>query len=98
MTAPKQKRCPVTFTTSLDTVCHHSGVPPADCDYHCTSCEHSCVLVGDPAELARRAEAIRDTWPQWRLDQQENRQWEMEIPEATRVTDHMRRRAPHDQQ
>lgn len=95
MTAPKQKALP--SSDGPDTVCHHSGLPPAECDYRCTSCRLSFVPCPDREEIYRRAAALRDKWPQWHLDKQENREWNLEIPTATKVSDHMRRRASHDQ-
>jgi hypothetical protein len=87
---------PITITHSgPDTVCHHSGLTPESCDYCCANCKLSCVLVADRAEIARRAEAIRDQWPAWRREQCELRV-ELEIPQAIKITDHMRRNPKHE--
>lgn len=79
-------------------VCHHSGMTKADCDYLCHSCNQAFVTCPDRATIYQRAEALRKDWPQSRLDKQEQREWDMEIPEATRVWDHMRRKQDGDQQ
>lgn len=102
----------LTRTESPGDVCHHSGISKADCPYRCgtlcdyihtnprpTPCNLAWVACPNLHEMyAVRAVAIRETWTQYRLDHQEGRQWELEIPEATKITDHMRRKAEGDQQ
>ena len=79
-------------------VCHHSGMTREECDYLCHSCSQSFVPCPNRATVYERAAAVRLTWPQSRLDKQELREWDMEIPQCTKVTDRMRRKTePHEQ-
>lgn len=95
-----------------DTVCAHSGTTQEACPYllnggclfqphvrHPYRCSYTFTACPDREEIYQvRAPKIRETWPQWHLDKQEGRQWDMEIPEATRVRDHMKRKSePHEQ-
>jgi len=99
-------------TEEPGSVCHHSGTSKDDCPHkrgtYCGYCQVNprptpCNLawVGCPclADIyAVKAPAIREAWSQHRLDHQEGRQWDMDIPEATRVWDHMKRKQDGDQQ
>jgi hypothetical protein len=75
-----------------DSVCHHSGLPPSECDYHCPHCESSCIPSPDLAEIQVRAARLRERWTKERLTKQEGTSCEVEIPQVVRVTDHMRRK------
>ena len=85
-------------TGDPDSVCHHSGLTRQDCDYLCHNCGQAFVPCPSRAEIYKRAEELRQTWPTSRLDKQEQREWDMEIPEATRVWDHMKRKQDGGQQ
>jgi hypothetical protein len=75
-----------------DSVCHHSGLPPSECDYHCPHCGTSCIPSPDLDEIRVRAAAIRASWPQWKREAMEGISCEVEIPSVIRVSDHMRRK------
>jgi len=74
-------------------VCHHSGMTREECDYLCHNCGQSFVPCPSRATIYARAEQLRLTWPQSRLDKQELREWDTEVPQATKVHDGMRRKS-----
>lgn len=74
-------------------VCHHSGMTREECDYLCHSCSQSFVPCPSRSEIYKRAESLRATWPASRLDKQELREGETDIPQVTKVSDHMRRKS-----
>lgn len=79
-------------------VCHHSGLTREDCDYLCHSCSQSFVPCPSRATIYARAEQLRLTWPQSRLDKQEQREWDTEIPSVVKVSDRMRRKSDQHEQ
>lgn len=99
-------------TEEPGSVCHHSGTSKNDCPHkrgtycgYChtnprpTPCNLAWVACPNLHEMyAVRAVAIHSTWTQYRLDHQEGRQWDLEVPEATKVWDHMRRKSESDTQ
>lgn len=78
-------------------VCHHSGMTREECDYLCHNRGQSFVPCPSRATIYERAEQLRKEWPQSRLDKQEQREWDTEIPSVVKVSDRMRRKSdPHE--
>lgn len=70
-------------------VCVNCGLPLAAHHACCPRCNSRSILTPDPEMIRQRCEAIRARWPAYRLARQEGHAEELEIPTATKVTDHM---------
>lgn len=82
-----------TDTEPITEVCYHSGLPQHMCDYACQHCRTSYVPTPDPAEILRRAAAIRQNWTEeGEMARRGIHQTTVYIQRAVMVTDHRCRR------
>ena len=73
-------------------VCSHSGSPCQLCEYRCPRCEHSYIACPDTEDIRAACIAIRATWTEPQLARAEGRDCEVEVTEAIRVWNHMKRK------